>query len=239
MNIVTWNMQGATGFGESKWITDIPRLFKMGAHALCLQECGNLPPTSVDVPHAPVLIGGPIPHAYAARYVVINYGTASRPNNVNVFWIETDPNGHRVNLAVAFSTDAPAAVNTLYLANPAGGNARPAIGLRFPVAGGPNVDVYTVHAQSPGGADGPGLVTAIVASGAPFFSAGDYNTDPANWVHVVPLGAVLCPNNSTITHPGSGTNLDYAFRNTAAGAVNGQVVNDFIVSDHLPVAYTI
>jgi hypothetical protein len=40
-------------------------------------------------------------------------------------------------------------------------------------------------------------------------------------------------------HPGSGTNLDYAFRNAAAGAVTGVVWNNFVVSDHYPVQYTI
>lgn len=235
MNIVTWNMQGATGFGESKWNTDIPRLFRAGAQVLCLQECGNLPDRAANIA-VPAWLAGP--GAYNTRFVTLNYGTQYRPAIVNVLWVETDPVGHRVNLAVAYSAAAYAAVNSILIANPAGGGTRPAVGLRFPIGGGNNVDVYTIHAQSPGGADGPGLITSIVATAAPFFAAGDYNTN-LPWAGGVPLGSVACPNNAAVTHPGSGTNLDYAFRPTAAGAVNGYVGGDFIVSDHLPVGYAI
>ena len=49
MNIVTWNMQGATGFGESKWRTDVSRLFHpdFGTEVACLQEAGYPPDSAV------------------------------------------------------------------------------------------------------------------------------------------------------------------------------------------------
>lgn len=235
MNIITWNMQGATGFRESKWVTDIPRLFAAGAQVLCLQECGNLPPGGFDNDMLPWLAG---PGAYNARYVTVNYGTSDRLALVNILWVETDPNGHRVNLAIAFDPSAFTATSAILLANPAGGNSRPAVGLRFPVPAGA-LDLYTIHAQSPGGADGPGLINAIVGTGGTFFSAGDYNALPTAWAGNTPAGAVLCPNTGDNTHPGSGTNLDYAFRNAARGPVTGTVWNTFVVSDHYPVAYSI
>lgn len=232
MNIVTWNMQGATGFRESKWVTDIPRLFSAGAEILCLQECGLLPPRAVNLA-APAWLAGP--GAVNTRFAQINYGTRSRPAYVNVLWAETDPVGHRVNLAVAYLPTAHAALNSVLLPNPAGGGSRPALGLRFP-AGGGNVVIYTLHAVSPGGADAPGLVGAIVATGHPFFAAGDYNRNPASWAGgLIPAGANACPHNGGVTHPGSGTNLDYAF--SSGGPFNGTVLGSFIVSDHLPVGY--
>lgn len=233
MNIITWNMQGATGFGESKWHTDLRRLFAAGADIIALQECGNLPAIAVPLA-APAWLAGP--GAYNTAFVTMNFGTRSRPAYINALWVETDPVGHRVNLAVAYNPASYAVINSILIANPAGGGARPALGLRFPVAAG-NLDVYTIHAQSPGGADGPGLVTSIVATGGMFFAAGDYNALPATWAGATPAGAVLCPNNAAVTHPSSGTNLDYAFRNAALGPITGNVMSSFIVSDHYPVAY--
>lgn len=248
MNLITWNMQGATSFGESKWHTDVPRLFAANAQILCLQECGEPPPSAVPAA-PPAWIPGP--PGLQWRYLMWNLGTHSRPQIVYILWLETDPVGHRVNLAIAVSAAAAAPINLLGIPNGAGG--RPAIGLRFPYLAG-TYDIYTLHAQSGnGGADAPNLITNIVATGAAnWFAPGDFNRSPTlTWnppaapgigVAPVPAGAVLCPHNGTITHPGSGTNLDYAFRGAGGGlapnpAINGNVFTGFVVSDHYPVGY--
>ncbi len=237
MNVITWNMQGATGFGESKWNTDVSRLFQANAEVICLQECGNPPPTAIPTAAPAWLAGHAIPGGgYQWQYFLWNLGTQSRPYFINILWIETDPVGHRVNLAIAFSAAAVAALNLIYI-TPGIVGTRPAIGVRVPY-GGATLDIYTLHAISPGGADGPNLINNIIAVGAPGgFCAGDYNTDPNTWAGVLPAAAVVCPHNGVVTHPGSGTNLDYAIKSAAGGAIQGSVFTGFVVSDHYPVAY--
>ena len=46
IRIVSWNMQGS-GFGGSKWTTDVSRFFsQMDADLVCLQDCGSVPSTA-------------------------------------------------------------------------------------------------------------------------------------------------------------------------------------------------
>lgn len=241
MNVITWNMQGATGSGESKWNTDVKRLFlQLGVNVACLQECGN-PPLSAISEAAPAWLPGFAPPVGLVEYYLLwNLGTNSRPFNVYIVWIETDPNGHRNNLAVA-SVLPP--LNLIYI-NPGLPGGRPALGMRL-LYGLGNADIFTLHAFSGNGNDGPGLLANISVTGGSWFAAGDYNCAPTQWglpgsgaPKIVPAGTTYCAHNVVPTHPGSGTNLDYAFKNPGP-AVMGTVLNNFVVSDHYPVAYQI
>lgn len=231
--IVTWNMQGATALGESKWNTDVARLFKQqpNLNVALLQEAGS-PPASAVAAAAPAFnTAGP---AFNWAYMQWNLGTASRPQNINIYWVQCDTGGNRNNLAIAFRL---APVSLMYIPNPiiALPVNRPAIGVRFAYGAG-TLDLYTLHAFSGGGGDGPGFLNAINARGAPWAVGGDFNRNP----NTMPPGMLpfLCPHNPVATHPGSGTNLDYAFRSFAP-AVNGIVDVNFVVSDHYPVYYAI
>lgn len=235
MIVVTWNMQGATGSGESKWNTDVKRLFLQGGvNIASLQEAGNPPPSATPGVAPGWLPGFAPPVGINGAYLVWNLGTSTRPFNVYILWVETDPTGHRNNLAVA-SMLPP--LNLIYV-NPGIVGGRPAIGMRI-LYGPGNVDFFTLHAFSGGGGDAPGLINNISMTGGSWFAAGDYNRDPTTWTGVIlPAGTVLCGHNAVATHPGSGTNLDYAFKNPGP-SVLGQVLNNFVVSDHFPVAYQV
>lgn len=245
MNVITWNMQGATGFGENKWRTDVARLFNRGAQICLLQECGNPPPSALPIPAPPVFGGAAVPGGINWNYYSWNIGSRRHPCTVGIFWLETDPAGHRVNLAIAtvIFAGVPGAVvpNGIMYVPPAGGiaAARPAIGIRIPFGGG-NANIFTLHALAGGGGDAPALITNINGGGAPWFAAGDMNRLPATWGAVaLPGGVVGCPNSGDPTHPGTGTNLDYGFANGIAPAAAGLVMSDFVVSDHYPVYYVI
>ncbi|MEH1906054.1 MAG: endonuclease/exonuclease/phosphatase family protein [Nostoc sp.] len=235
MNIITWNMQGATGSGESKWNTDVKRLFlQLGVNVACLQECGNPPSSAIPTAAPAWLPGFAPPVGLNGAYLLWNLGTSSRPFNVYIVWIETDPNGHRNNLAVA-SILPPS--NLIYI-QPGLPGGRPALGMRL-LYGPGNVDIFTLHAFSGSGNDAPGLIANINATGGLWFAAGDYNRDPTSWTGVIlPGGTVYCAHNVVATHPGTGTNLDYGFKNPGP-AVVGVVGNNFVVSDHFPVSYQI
>lgn len=239
MLVVTWNMQGATGSGESKWNTDVKRLFlQAGVNVACLQECGNPPPSAVAAPAPAWLPGFAPPMGLIGTYLLWNLGTTSRPFNVYIVWIETDPTGHRNNVAVASMLPA---LNLIYILNPLGGRA--AIGMRLLYGPAGNVDIFTLHAFSGSGNGGPGLLANMSMTGGSWFAAGDYNCDPTQWglpgsgsPKIMPAGTAYCPHNLVPTHPESGTNLDYAFKNPGPG-VMGVVLDNFVVSDHYPVIY--
>lgn len=237
MNVVTWNMQGATGSGQSKWTEDVKRLFVAGTDVACLQECG-VPPASATVAPPPPWLGPFVPPVGVnVAYLVWNLGTSTRPSYVYIFWILSDPNGNRNNLALA-SKVAP---NALVYVNPGLPGGRPSIGVQLPYGFG-SVCLFTLHAFSGGGQDAPNLLANINAVGGSWFAAGDYNRDPNTWGpgpgHAPPPNALLCPHNVVPTHPGSGTNLDYAFKSPGP-AVFGEVFSNFVVSDHYPVGYQI
>lgn len=242
MNLYTWNMQGSTGAGESKWNTDVKRLFLAGADLVLLQEAGT-PPASAPPVWSPFPFATPMNPGgggFNWAYCAWNMGTASRPNNVGIYWVQADIGGNRCNLAIAFKlTILPSAL--LFLPNtivaPPGANPnRPAIGLRFPLAAGGHLDLWTIHAFSGGGGDAPGFCNAVrnFAAGGAWFVGGDFNRDPATMPAVA--GGVLCGHAAVATHPGTGTNLDYAMKN-APGALVGNVHTNFVVSDHFPVSY--
>lgn len=254
MNVITWNMQGANGFGENKWNTDVKRLFRAGAQVILLQECGQ-PPGSAQPALLPPPGGAGVPPlavppwlgAFAPpgalnwNYYLWNIGTRRRPCIIGIYWVETDPVGRRVNLAIAtvVAADIGGAVvpiNLIYVPPPIAGT-RPAIGIRVALPGG-NANLFTLHAISPGGANAPGLLTNIHVYGPPWFVAGDFNRLPATWAGVVPpVGTQMAPNTGDATHPGSGTNLDYGLINPGPVPPAGQVMTNFVVSDHYPVLY--
>jgi cytolethal distending toxin subunit B len=164
-----------------------------------------------------------------------NLGTTSRPYNVGIYWVQCDLGGNRNNVAIAFALQA---LNFLILPNPvvapAGTTYRPAIGVRLANGAG-TLDVYTLHAFSGGGGDAPGSLAAINAVSPAWAVCGDFNRAPAS-MPAVP--GFLCPHDSVTTHPGTGTNLDYAFTSLAPGTA-GFVDQNFVVSDHFPVYYVL
>ncbi len=237
MRVVTWAMQGIPAFGQSKWRSDVSRLFHAGAEIVCLQECGEPPSAAVPAAPPPWLPGfANPPDGQAWQYYLWNLGTERRPHFVNVLWMETDPFSHRSNLAVAFSSASVAALQLIRLPPGLAGK-RPGLGVRVSYGGAP-LDLYTLHTISPGGADTTGLVQHLLATGASnWFAAGILHLPPENLAGLLPPAAVVCPHNGASAHPGGGTNLAYAIKSAAGGATGGTVLAGFVVADHAPISY--
>jgi len=230
--LVTWNMQGANGFGGgNKWRQDVTRLFlQEGVQIACLQECGVPAATAVPAPGlAPIAGPTPVPVALFTW----NMRSVRRPFNVNGVFAQTDPappNGaNRCNLSIVTTLTIQ---GVSMVAGPAWG--RPALGITLNNPNGGTIVVYSLHARSGGGNDAPTLIGNIAGVGGSWFAAGDYNRNPASWAGLIPGGAFAC-NHQDPTLPAWGTILDYAFC-TGAG-LPGAVDDNFVVSDHFPVYY--
>lgn len=216
MNLVTWNMQGASHSTENKWNTGVQNLLSSGADVCCLQECGAMPGSAV------LNIAG---YGGVAGLDLYTWGTA-RTNKYILFY-PADPGGNRCNLAIV-SKVAPIAG---YLFVPGAPPIwRPTIGMT--VGGG---TVFTIHAISPNGPDAPALVNVALGVAGNVVVAGDYNRAPGT----MGGGAqVVCLPNGP-THPATApvSYYDYAIKNYG-GAVTG-AVQSLYLSDHLPVAFVL
>jgi hypothetical protein len=100
---VTYNMQGGTASYESKWTDDVKPLSQ--AHdVVALQEAGtDAPPTSTQI-QAGQLSG--YTFSVSKWDIDTHSGSESRPDYRYVYFLETDPNGHRVNLAIVIRQQA-------------------------------------------------------------------------------------------------------------------------------------
>src|SRR5437879_3375559 len=95
-NPVTYNMQGASADTTPKWSSDIPGL--LNHDVIALQEAGPLPPLDpggVFSYQDRRSVNGRAVYPY-----IRNFGTRSRPHFRHVYFIQTDPTGNRVNLAM-------------------------------------------------------------------------------------------------------------------------------------------
>lgn len=215
-NLVTFNMQGANASTDIKWQTCVANLMKQEASLLCLQECGAVPASAQVRPGN--LAGN-------ANYHLYHWGTDRARKYISYYlW---DAGGNRCNLAIV-SQSAPTAWLCL---QPAGVPAwRPVIGARIN-----GIWYFCLHAISPGGADARGLLAAAAgAVGAiPWFTAGDFNREPAP---PLPTGNVCLPNTNTYSTTNPRHKYDYAY--SSGTAIPGTVL-EITLSDHLPVRYII
>lgn len=246
MNVITWNMQGATGGSsssfdikkastryESKWVDNIAVLIKSNnVGVMLLQEVGSLPNGAIPVSQ-PInwLKGFAPPGGMAVGMYQWNLGSSYRKFIVNILWVLCDTGANRNNLAIVW-TDTLKASTCFFVDNVMDG--RPSIGVTL-TENSSAVNFFTLHAFSPGGNDGPGLTSSAAGIGAPYFIAGDFNRDPQD--AVIPSNGYLCSHDAITTHPGTGTNLDYAI--SSASSVYGTVLSDYVASDHFPVMYNV
>lgn len=248
MNVITWNMQGGTASGESKWNTNIKPLFSLYKYDVaCLQESGSGPPGD---PRRPSWLTDFAPPNNVIRtYNLWNSGTESRPLNIYIIWIQTDPNGNRNNIAIASLVEP---LHLIYIPNPLGGRA--AVGMYFGHGTGKR-GIFSLHALSGNGNDGPALLAHIDNANqylamreqikCSWFAAGDYNCDLTEWgvpgsgsPKIMPPNTVYCPHDKVATHPTSNQNLDYAFKSPGPSVI-GKVQQGLNWSDHYPVSYQI
>lgn len=212
--LTTWNLQGSNASTENKWNTGIFNLLGT-VPIVCVQECGGQPRSAVIA--TPALAGN-------ANYVLYRVGTGRNSTYISHYlW---DVAGNRCNLAIVSKTQPAAWACPV----PAGGPVwRPVIGAQ--IAG---TWYFCLHAISPGGADGAGLLLAAAgAAGAtPWYAAGDFNRSSTLPPH--PTGNICVANGNTYKAPSPANRYDYMYSSVAA--IQGAVI-DLYMSDHYPVQY--
>lgn len=232
MIIYTWNMQGASNQGESRWTSQIPQL--KGGEALLLQECGAPPTDAYLAPVDPkAWIGGRPRTKINLLFGVWRKGTSSRGSDYFFLHADWDETGGRCNLAV-LSVREPSGL--VFQTNPLDDTKRPMIGMAF--VG--DCLLTTLHAFSGNGNDGPGFVGwmaawADAARVPNWFCAGDFNRDPTKWKGKTPVGANMWKSGAE-TYPSSRAEYDYGFSSKALAAVVPTAMSD-PKSDHLPVRF--
>ncbi|MFF3373745.1 hypothetical protein ACFYXF_12465 [Streptomyces sp. NPDC002680] len=223
----TYNMQGGGGAGGSKWTTDIPQLMNAGYNVIALQEAGPQPPPTARLLWTSRYLAG---NDQWSGWRVYEYEWDPFPRRINlpwhIYWVRTDfsgpagVNGGRVNLAILSNQDAP----EVFIARPTfwGNNglpsSRPALGIRLA-----QTLFFSVHAVSPSGNDGAGLLRNIagLAGGRDWAAMGDWNREP----NTLPIQQGMHRYTAgTPTHMGgNGTNreLDYMVSNEAIPGYGG------------------
>ncbi|GHG92597.1 RICIN domain-containing protein [Comamonas sp. JC664] len=255
--VVTWNMQGSGtnegGLYASKYTLNvIPMMTGQLQHlpdVIALQEAG-IPPWSVlnqVINQFPQNVytnpAGQMPDVIQYRLS----GSRTRDNATYLYWLETDPNGHRVNLAIASRVEADEVFVVTQGPNWPGPTLRPALGIRLG-----NTVYFTLHAISPNGPDAVGLLEAIReqmaaangGQGYDWVALGDFNRAPANLRTALGLGPngnqyhVVDPAGPTQGLPHPTATLDYAVGpNHQVPRIFGGQVFSVANSDHFPVLY--
>ncbi|MDH6119383.1 GH18 family chitinase [Kitasatospora sp. GAS204A] len=245
--VITYNMQGATAGGDSKWTTTVGG-YAARAQIVVLQEVGAAPPTPAQGT-APVVIPAAqlananavnLPNIGAANQVTHSQWTSGM-TNLDVYFLQTDPNsntaigqprylGGRNNLAIVAhrAADAVAAIP-----NPTG-HGRAPLGLLYGTTW-----YFDVHARSDtGGGDAPALVNAIrtFVTGRNRVEAwaaiGDFNREPSSLQ--IPVGSARATTGQATQQ--SGGELDYAVYTTgAAPAVTERLTG--ASADHYAVGF--
>lgn len=241
-NVITWNMQGACSNGENNWI-NIQQIMIHGTRIVALQEAGSerrLPtgqslvlPTVTD----PDLVFAPVT-AYTW-----NIRTRFNPTYVYIYFLETDPWGNRVNLAIVTTRQA----DEVILLQPSNSFGRPILGIRHG-----NDYFFNIHAISGGGRDAPSLVnrTYQFMQTRSYISSwmimGDFNRAPDTLMDALRSDYPSIANNVRTADQRqstqrSGGNLDYAVVPTSNNRFSSAMLRDlngyFAWSDHIPVLF--
>lgn len=188
---VTYNMQGSATGNGSKWTSDVLPLSN-NHDIVALQEAGASTP-GVEFSRSSTNEGLLIQYKW-------NVGTNANPDYRYIYWLQTDPSGNRVNLAIV--THVPAnAVTTVQGGIP--GVSRGALGVRLGLSW-----FYTVHGLASGGGDDAQLLANIAGANVTGFfwtALGDFNRDPSTLS--TPFGAIKYTSGQATQQ--SGGELDY------------------------------
>jgi cytolethal distending toxin subunit B len=229
-NPVTYNMQGSSSDTTPKWSSDIPQL--LGNHdVIALQEAGPLPPQDPNGVFS--YQGSSSSNGLTVYHYLRNFGTSTRPIFRHVYFMETDPNGHRVNLAMVTT----AAADELWFTGSTFTTSRPSFGVQLG-----NTVFYTIHGLSGGGNDVPGMLnsigTAVQNAGLDYAIMGDFNRDPSTMTNRLPPNGHIYRSGRATQQ--SGGELDYMVASRDMGALGllyqGHRIGG-ISADHYPVDF--
>lgn len=231
MNIVTWNMQGSNASTENKWNTGVMNILTSISPTpfMCLQECGAVPQSATLI-HT---VYFPLGNGVTDQVDIYTWGGTSTRPAYYIFFHNWDNAGNRVNTAIV-SNALPANLTTdVILVSPDNGPVwRPALGVNFQGSW-----VFSFHAISPGGPDGPDLLTQVsqFCGQTQWYVGADWNREPHN--QVAPAGSVICPPNAnTYSVAMPVAKYDYCVMK-GTNAVTGTVIDTIVMSDHFPVGF--
>ncbi len=239
MYVYTWNMQGASSEGDNRWETGVRALLRSpgGSNSVfVLQECGAPPSSMKPARRIRWAVGAAPSPLAAANATCINGTWGTARNRVNIFHCAWDVDGNRCNLAIVTPMRP---MSYVYLDNQLSWGERPLIGARVGSA-----LICTIHAfAKTKGNDGPRFVAAMPelmrkSSARKWMLAGDFNRNPARYALPLarrPVGKVHRP--AAVTHPGTGTEIDYAIASEAPRPGGTRVLST-PNSDHLPVQFS-
>jgi cytolethal distending toxin subunit B len=223
--VATWNLQGASHSTEVKWDSGVAPMMSQN-RLVALQEAGSVPD------RARFWEDHSLTDSAGRQWTVREYNWLGSDSRLGywIYWLETDPNGRRVNLALVSATHA-ADIDVV-----AGPN-RPGLGIRI------GVDWYfSVHGSAGNhGGDVPTLLgninNAVANKGYDdWFALGDFNREPETLENIPNLG-VVCPPASP-THPATApvSKFDYMVRDFEP-KLTGDVLQ-LQMSDHLPARFS-
>lgn len=238
---MTWNMQGGTDGQDSKWTSSVWRLLRDGHDMVALQEVGPQPPG--------VRTARPAIQPDPGLPAVLEYQWNPGGRRGQVYWVyfmQTDPTGNRVNLAIVTTQQA----QNVYVVPP--GNetpdfaSRPAFGVLLPNS---QTVFYTVHGNSQNsGGDIPALLGLISgqaeAHNLDWAAMGDYNrspdTLPLTGPSSRPAGSIIYATPAgppEVSTQQSGGRLDYMVTSRAVGGDWGARRLNWMGGDHYPVDF--
>ncbi|MGP1560991.1 MAG: cytolethal distending toxin subunit B family protein [Helicobacteraceae bacterium] len=238
--IATWNLQGSSASNESKWNISVRQIItgSNAADILALQEAGSLPTTARATGRSARTQSG----LEVAEYEW-QLGSVSRPQNVFIYFSQTDIGGNRVNLAIVSRQRA----DELIILPPPTTVSRPIIGI---VIG--NEAFMNIHALASGGGDSAAFINTVASHfslrpNITWMVMGDFNANPERVRVNLDLSIrsrveILAPPSSTQR---SGGVLDWAVVGNQRGRVTTALAavlmlanaRTHIVSDHFPVNF--
>jgi cytolethal distending toxin subunit B len=229
MLLATWNMEGGDATIETKWNACVLLLLtQTEADAVCVQECGDKPPSADSIAQT-FVVPDPLAPWRQTAVQCHQWGTSRTTRFVTSYRWDVD--GDRSDLAIV-SGRMPEDVRLLM--GRRGVRRRPVLGVRL---GG--TWVFTLRAVARGGADAPGLVRAVMNSvGDAFVIAGDFNADPEVLRPLLPPATTLIPpggNTYTTTYPTA--RYDYLVAPARTAVSGGTVLTGLVYSDHFPVLF--
>ncbi|EEA2942734.1 cytolethal distending toxin subunit B family protein [Salmonella enterica] len=241
--VMTWNLQGSSAAGESKWNINVRQLVTGmdGADILMVQEAGAVPATAILTGRQiqPVGVGIPVDE------YTWNLGTTRRPDIRYIYFSRVDVGANRVNLAIVSRQRA----EQVFVIRPATVVSRPVIGISLA-----NDVFLTTHALAGGGPDALAIVRTVndffnqsSRLGYSWFMAGDFNRAPGRLENDLILErldravTVVAPEVATQR---SGGILDYGVivdRSPSSGTLGATIsfgnMASQLSSDHLPVMF--
>ena len=248
MQLITWNMQGATDSAKlSKWPL-VRKLVRDFGAVVCLQECGAIPDTAKDLK-----LPWGIAHVRTVLYPSQRDASRAREKPIFITHYAWDAAGNRTNLAIATPVQPssvkalPEISNTIW---------RPALGVEIGATRRATW-YFCIHAISPGGKDAIDLLRTVPESTTlfnpktgsktlqPWVVAGDFNREPDSLKSQMAskkIAGSICRANGN-THNAKqqppSKMLDYAITSRPNSHVGEVQRNMADTSDHFPVLFNL